>query len=782
MRATLRDTLADCTAAVSLGRSQRQSASLFARHLPDNDGAMKTPPGGKPTKKTPRTTKDVALDVFRADPAGQTLTTDQGIGVPQTDDSLKAGVRGPTLLEDFHLREKITRFDHERIPERVVHARGSGAHGFFQVYESQEKLTKAGFLQDPSKRTPVFVRFSTVQGSRGSADTVRDVRGFAVKFYTEEGNFDLVGNNIPVFFIQDGIKFPDFVHSVKPEPDHEMPQGGSAHDSFYDFVSLQPEAMHMVMWAMSDRGIPRSFRMMEGFGVHTFKLVNARGKVKLCKFHWKPVLGMASLVWDEAQKIAGKDADFHRRDLWEAIGSGAFPEWELGVQVIDEADEQKYGFDMLDPTKILPEELVPVQLIGKLTLDRNPQNFFAETEQVAFCVQNIVPGIDFTNDPLMQVRLFSYLDTQLTRLGGPNFAEIPINRPIAAVHNHQQDGLHRDTINVGKANYHPNSLGGGCPFLAGKDTGFFHTQAPVTGPVVRERSPSFSDHYSQATLFVNSLTRPEKDHLIDACKFEVSKVESVEIRRRVVECYANIDAELAEKVAKAVGVPVPRTKPPATRPDAPKLKGKPLTASPALSIDRNKKLGIATRKIAILVEDGVRAADVGAVKKALLAGGAVPEIISGALGTVEADDGSAIAVDKTLLAVDSVLYDAVYVPGGEDSIAALEMQTDAQHFVMEAFKHCKAIGGSAEGARFVAKAVLPATRPPPPAARKSARAATKAKAGTAPPVTPVPAPSAGASPGVVLADAASPAFAKAFVAAVAEHRHWARAEKDLMPA
>ena len=743
---------------------------------------MKTQPVGKPSKKSPRTAKDVALDVFRADPAGKTLTTDQGVGIPETDNSLKAGVRGPTLLEDFHLREKITRFDHERIPERVVHARGSGAHGFFQVYEKQANLTKAGFLQDPSKRTPVFVRFSTVQGSRGSADTVRDVRGFAVKFYTEEGNFDLVGNNMPVFFIQDGIKFPDFAHAVKPEPDHEMPQGGSAHDSFYDFVSLQPETMHHLMWAMSDRGIPRSYRMMEGFGVHTFKLVNARGKVKLCKFHWKPVLGMASLVWDEAQKIAGKDPDFHRRDLWESIGSGAFPEWELGVQVIDEGDEEKYGFDMLDPTKLLPEELVPVQIIGKLTLDRNPDNFFAETEQVAFCVQNVVPGIDFTNDPLMQARLFSYLDTQLTRLGGPNFAEIPINRPIAQVRNHQQDGFHRDTINTGKANYHPNSIGGGCPFLAGTDTGFVHTQAAVTGPTVRHRSPTFGDHYSQATLFVNSLTRPEKDHLIDACKFEVSKVERIEIRKRVVECYANIDAELAQKVAHAAGVPVPKTKPAAPRADGPKLKGKPLTASPALSMELTKKPGIATRKIAILAEDGVRAADVNAVKKALLAGGAIPEIVSGSLGMVAADDGSEIPVDKTLLTVDSVLYDAVYVPGGEDSIAALEMQPDAQHFVMEAWKHCKAIGGSSEGARFVAKSVLPATRPPPPAARPSARAAIKAKAGATPPVTPAPAKSAGTAPGVVLADVASPAFATAFAAAVAQHRHWARVEKDLMPA
>ena len=741
---------------------------------------MKTAPAGKPNGKTPRTSKDVALDAFRVDPTGKTMRTDQGIGIPQTNDSLKAGTRGPTLLEDFHLREKITRFDHERIPERVVHARGSAAHGFFQVYETQEKLTKAAFLQDPSKRTPVFVRFSTVQGSRGSADTVRDVRGFATKFYTEEGNFDLVGNNMPVFFIQDGIKFPDIIHAVKPEPDNEMPQGGSAHDSFYDFVSLQPETMHHLMWAMSDRGIPRSYRMMEGFGVHTFKLVNKQGKVRLCKFHWKPLLGLAGLVWDEAQKIAGKDPDFHRRDLWEAIGSGAFPEWELGIQVVDEGDELRYGFDMLDPTKLLPEEIVPVQRIGKMTLDRNPQNFFAETEQVAYCVQNIVPGLDFTNDPLLQARLFSYLDTQLTRLGGPNFAQIPINRPVAPVHNNQQDGFGQATINTGKANYFPNSIGGGCPFLAGAKEGFVHTAQALESPVVRHRSPTFDDHYSQATLFVNSLTAPEKQHLIDACKFEVSKVERVEIRKRIVECYAQIDAELGEKVAKAVGVAVSKARPAAPRADGPQLKGKPLLASAALSMETAPRTSIATRKIAILAEDGVRAAELNTVKKALLAGGAVAEIVSGSLGTIEGDDGSAIPVDKTLLTVDSVLYDAVYVPGGEDSIAALSLQTNAQHFVMEAFKHCKAIGASSEGARFVARAVLPATRPAPPAARASETSTVKAKRGTAPAVTPAPASTAGALPGVVIADAASPAFAKSFVAAVAAHRHWARSEKDLM--
>src|SRR5690349_1735778 len=399
---------------------------------------------GGASREHETTRKFEALDAYRDDLQG-TLTTDQGIPIPDTDNSIKAGLRGPTLLEDFHFREKLTQFDHERIPERVVHARGSGAHGYFQVYESLADITRARFLQDPSIKTPVFVRFSTVAGSRGSADTVRDVRGFATKFYTDQGNFDLVGNNIPVFFIQDGIKFPDIVHAVKPEPHHEMPQAASAHDTFWDFVSLVPETAHMVMWLMSDRAIPRSYRMMEGFGVHTFKLVNARGEAKLCKFHWKPLLGAHSLLWDEAQKIAGKDPDFHRRDLWEAIDAGHYPEYELALQIVDEKDELAYGFDLLDPTKLLPEEQVPVRRVGKLTLNRNPDNFFAETEQVAFCVQNVVPGIDFTNDPLMQARLFSYLDTQLTRLGGPNFAEIPINRPVAPVHNNQQDGFHRQT-------------------------------------------------------------------------------------------------------------------------------------------------------------------------------------------------------------------------------------------------------------------------------------------------------------------------------------------------
>src|ERR1044072_1660122 len=436
------------------------------------------------------------------DSGGEFLTTNQGVRINDNQSSLKAGDRVPTLLEDFIMREKITHFDHERIPERVVHARGSAAHGYFQVYESMAEYTAADFLQDPSVRTPVFVRFSTVAGSRGSTDLARDVRGFAVKFYTQQGNFDIVGNNIPVFFIQDAIKFPDLVHAAKPEPHHEMPQAASAHDTFWDFISLMPESMHMIMWVMSDRAIPRSYRMMEGFGVHTFRLINEAGKVRFVKFHWKPLLGLHAVVWDEAQKIRGKDPDFHRRDLWEAIENGDYPEWELGVQIVEEKDEHSFDFDLLDPTKIIPEELVPVRRIGKMTLNRNPENFFAETEQVAFHTANIVPGIDFTNDPLLQGRLFSYLDTQLLRLGGPNFHEIPINRPVAPVHNNQRDGFKRHTVNRARVSYHPNSLGGGCPALAGAGAGAFeHYAERVDGHKIRKRSPSFWDHYTHATLF-----------------------------------------------------------------------------------------------------------------------------------------------------------------------------------------------------------------------------------------------------------------------------------------
>jgi catalase len=494
------------------------------------------------------THKLAALEPFREDGAEGLLTTNHGTRINDNQNSLKAGPRGPTLLEDFILREKITHFDHERIPERVVHARGAAAHGHFQVYKPLSQYSRARFLQDPALKTSVFVRFSTVAGSRGSSDLARDVRGFAVKFYTEEGNFDLVGNNIPVFFIQDAVKFPDLVHAVKPEPHNEIPQAASSHDTFWDFISVMPESMHMIMWVMSDRAIPRSFRMMEGFGVHTFRLVNERGEAHFVKFHWKPLLGVHSILWDEAQKISGKDPDFHRRDLWEAIESGAFPEWELGLQVIDEADEHKYDFDLLDPTKLVPEELVPVQRVGRLTLDRNPQNFFAETEQVAFHPGHLVPGIDFTADPLLQGRLFSYTDTQLIRLGGPNFHEIPINRPVVPVHNNQRDGHMRQTINVTRTSYEPNTLGGGCPMQAGQQVGGFVSYPErIEAVKERRRGEKFFDHFSQATLFWNSQSLTEKDHIVQAFQFELGKVDVAAIRERMVGMLQHVDRDLADR-------------------------------------------------------------------------------------------------------------------------------------------------------------------------------------------------------------------------------------------
>jgi len=689
--------------------------------------------------------KNESLEPFRERPENETFTTDQGIPISHTDDSLKAGPRGPTLLEDFHFREKLTRFDHERIPERAVHARGSAAHGYFQVYKSLEKYTQAKFLTDPSLKTPVFVRFSTVVGSRGSADTARDVRGFATKFYTPEGNFDLVGNNIPVFFIQDGIKFPDVVHAVKPEPHHEMPQAASAHDTFWDFVSLVPESAHMIMWVMSDRSLPRSYRMMEGFGVHTFRLINAQGKSHLVKFHWKPILGTHSLVWDEAQKIAGKDPDFHRRDLWEAIETGNFPEYELGLQIISEEDAQKYGFDLLDPTKVLPEEQVPVQRVGKMVLDRNPDNFFAETEQVAYCPANLVPGIDFTNDPLLQARLFSYLDTQLTRLGGPNFTEIPINRPVVTVHNNHQDGFHRDTIKTGRVNYHPNSLGGGCPFMANPQQGFRHHPERTDGAKLRQRSESFSDHFSQATLFFKSMSRPEQEHIIAALQFELGKVERPEIRERVVnQILVNIDAEMAIRVAMAVGVAPP--KPP--KPSKADKNRNTIEKAPSLSVENTPKDSIRTRKIAVLIADGFSSKEADAVKKALMAGGAIVDMVGPKLGTIKSKEGDKETPVKTFLTAASVLYDAVYVPGGEKSIATLKLLADAMEFIRDAYRHCKAVGLSGEATQLVEAAGLN-------------------QIATAQPLE--------ADPGVVQSPKSDmKKFNKSFIAAIAAHRNWAR--------
>jgi len=707
--------------------------------------------------------KTADLQKNAEDAGGEFLTTNQGVRISDNQNSLKAGDRGPTLLEDFILREKITHFDHERIPERVVHARGSAAHGYFQVYESMAEYTRADFLQDPTVQTPVFVRFSTVAGSRGSTDLARDVRGFAVKFYTREGNFDIVGNNIPVFFIQDAIKFPDLVHAVKPEPHNEIPQAASAHDTFWDFISLMPESMHMIMWVMSDRAIPRSFRMMEGFGVHTFRLINEKGKARFVKFHWKPLLGLHSVLWDEAQKISGKDPDFHRRDLWEAIENGDFPEWEFGIQIVEEKDEHKFAFDLLDPTKIIPEELVPVQRIGKLTLNRNPDNFFAETEQVAFHVGNIVPGVDFTNDPLMQGRLFSYLDTQLIRLGGPNFHEIPINRPVAPLHNNQRDGFMRQTVNRGQTSYEPNTLRGGCPFQAGVDmSGFASYAERIDAKKVRARSASFLDHFSQATLFYNSQSDPEQSHIIRALRFELGKVETPAIRERMLGLLAQVDKGLAQAVADGLGLAVPKkldkplnmSIPADTDPRKlqPKRVPQEVETSPALSQINSPNFAkdtIKTRKVAVLLADGFDDQTVEEMNTALLNAGAAPKTVAPRLGTLTGSNASKLKADFSFLTASSVLFDAVFVPGGEASVDALSMLPEASEFVSEAYKHCKSIAANGAGADFVNGALGTALGVPE-----------------------------GEEGVVINRDAPIDEIAEAFIDAIAAHRHWAR-EKAL---
>jgi len=646
--------------------------------------------------------KTEKLEAFVADATGQKITTNHGVKINDDQNSLKAGDRGATLLEDFIFREKMTHFDHERIPERIVHARGSGAHGVFKVYEDMSEYTRAAFLCDVEAETPVFVRFSTVAGSRGSTDLARDVRGFAVKFYTQEGNFDLVGNNMPVFFIQDALKFPDLVHAVKPEPDNEIPQAASAHDTFWDFISQMPESAHMIMWLMSDRAIPRSYRMMEGFGVHTFRLVNAEGKASFVKFHWKPLLGVHSVAWDEAQNISGKDPDFHRRDLWDAIEAGAFPEWELGVQIVAEEDEFKFDFDLLDPTKIIPEELVPVRRIGKLTLNRNPDNFFAETEQVAFHIGHVVPGIDFTNDPLLQGRLFSYTDTQLLRLGGPNFHEIPINRPIVPVHNNQRDGHMRQTINRGKTSYGPNGIANQDPQQAkASEGGFVSYNERIDARKVRARSRSFFDHFSQARLFLNSQSEAEKNHLIDAFSFELGKVKEIFVRERMLSLLAEVDKALAAAVAFNLGLHVERIPlnelngsiPADADPEeyAPFQHEGELAISPALSMADTVKDSIKTRKIAILAADGVNADSLNAVKATLVDKGATCHVIAPKLGQIIAENDERVPVDESFLTAASVLYDAVYICGGANCAATLEAEANAVHFLNEAFKHCKAI-------------------------------------------------------------------------------------------
>ncbi|MDQ8143341.1 catalase [Chryseobacterium sp. CFS15] len=650
--------------------------------------------------------KNEKLDQLKdhtTDNSNEKLTTNQGLKINNNQDSLKAGERGASLLEDFILREKITHFDHERIPERIVHARGSGAHGVFKLSKSMEKYTQAKFLSGIGKETPVFVRFSTVAGSRGSTDLARDVRGFAIKFYTEEGNYDLVANNMPVFFIQDAIKFPDLVHAVKPEPDNEIPQAASAHDTFWDFISLMPESMHMIMWLMSDRAIPRSFRMMEGFGVHSFRFINSEGNAFFVKFHLKPKLGVHSVAWPEAQKISGNDPDFHRRDLWEAIENGAFPEWDFGVQLIPEENEHDFDFDLLDPTKIVPEELVPVEIIGTLTLNRNPDNFFAETEQIAFHPGHLVPGIDFTNDPLLQGRLFSYTDTQLSRLGSPNFHEIPINRSTQTVHNNQRDGHMRQQIVKGKVSYEPNSIGGGCPFQAMmKEGGFASYGERVSGAKIRARSESFVDHYSQAKLFYNSQSEAEKRHLQKALIFELSKVTIPAIRERMVGQLNFINKDLAKKVADKLGVEVkvlerPNGSIPADH-DGLSLQSAEREPSQkrseALSMENTVKDSIKSRVIAFLLADGCNTDAVKQIQDKLESEGAVVQVVAPEMAPVKSEDGTLFTPKHSISSTSSVCFDAVYVASGEKS-SHNWMQPDYKNgivdFLNEAYRHCKAI-------------------------------------------------------------------------------------------
>jgi catalase len=647
------------------------------------------------------------LDRVRVDSSGQRLTTNQAVPVADNQHTLKAGLRGPALLEDFILREKITHFDHERIPERVVHARGSGAHGYFECTSPLTDVTRASLFAERGKRTPVFVRFSTVIGERGSTDTPRDVRGFAVKFYTDEGNWDLVGNNIPVFFIQDAMKFPDLVHAAKPEPHFAIPQAATAHDTFWDFISLMPESVHMMLWAMSDRTLPRSFRMMQGFGVHTFRFVNADGKSTFVKFHWNPVAGTHSLDWDECVKISGADPDFHRRDLWESIESGAFPEWELGVQLFSERDAERFSFDVLDPTKIVPEELVPVRPVGRMVLNRNPDNFFAETEQVAFCAAHVVPGIDFSNDPLLAGRIHSYVDTQISRLGGPNFHEIPINAPVAQAHNNQRDGMHRQAINRGRVAYEPNSLGAGCPFQAGA-AGFKSFAEPIAADKVRGNPEKFADHYTQATLFWNSQTEIEKLHILRGFRFELTKVQVPAIRQRMVAMLANVDRALAETLARVLGMEMPRPLPKATkRPVTPEVE-----RSPALSLFARPGDGsIRTRRIAILIADGVDGAAATQLHEALAAEGAVPRYVGARLGAVQTAGGDTLEAEVTLETMPSVLFDAVAVPGGKVAVQTLGNVGMALEFIKDQYRHAKPILGLNEGADLVENAGVLARLP-----------------------------------------------------------------------
>ena len=624
------------------------------------------------------------------------LTTNQGTPVSDNQNSLRAGARGPTLLEDFILREKITHFDHERIPERIVHARGSAAHGYFELTKSLKQYTTAKILTETGKRTPLFTRFSTVAGGAGSVDTPRDVRGFAVKLYTDEGNWDLVGNNIPVFFIQDAIKFPDLIHAVKMEPDRGFPQAGSAHDTFWDFISLTPEAMHMIMWAMSDRAIPRSLRMMEGFGIHSFRLLDAKGNSTFVKFHWRPRLGLQSTVWDEALKLQHADNDFHRRDLFEAITSGQFPEWDLAVQLFTQEQADAFPFDHLDATKLIPEELVPLKVVGRMVLDRWPDNFFAETEQVAFCPSHLVPGIDFSDDPLLQGRLFSYLDTQLSRLGSPNFHQLPINAPKCPFANQQRDGHMQMQVQTGRVSYEPSSLD---PKSAREMPRGFHSAVATTaqGEKIRIRAKSFADHYSQARLFFRSQSAPEQAHMASALVFELSKVGTVHVREAIVGHLRHVDADLAKRVAAGLGMDA---LPPAP---AAAVKPKDMPLSPALQIIGKMKDTLEGRCVGILIADGSDAAVIRALRKAAEDGGASVKIVAPKVGGAKLSDGKTLPADGQLAGTPSVVFDAIALVLSDAGGKQLAQEAAAVDFVRDAFGHLKAIAADA-GAQAVLKA------------------------------------------------------------------------------
>lgn len=627
------------------------------------------------------------------------LTTNQGVPISDNQNSLRSNLRGPTLLEDFILREKITHFDHERIPERIVHARGTGAHGFFELTHSLERYTTARLLTEVGEKTPVFTRFSTVAGGAGSVDTPRDVRGFAVKFYTKQGNWDLVGNNIPVFFIQDAMKFPDLVHAVKMEPDRGFPQAATAHDTFWDFISLTPESMHMVMWIMSDRTLPRSLRMIEGFGIHSFRLLNEAGESTFVKFHWRPKLGLQSTIWDETVKIAGADPDFHRRELFEAIESGNYPEWEFGVQLFTEQQASTFPFDHLDATKMIPEEIVPLQIIGRMVLDRWPDNFFAETEQVAYCPANIIPGIDFSNDPLLQGRLFSYLDTQLLRLGSPNFHQIPINAPKCPFDNHQRDGHMQMSQPKGRVAYEPNSLSESSPRETAS-RGFYSAVTLETGQKARVRAESFADHYSQARQFYISQTVYEQAHIASALVFELSKVEHIHICEAMVAHLRQIDEELAVRVAEGLGL---NALPEPAETDVP---AQGLQPSPALQIIGKMKDTLEGRAVGILVADGSDGVLISKLRKAASEAGATVKIVAPKVGGAKLADGSLLKADGQLAGTPSVIFDAVAVILSGEGARILSMESAAIDFVRDAFGHLKAIALDEGGRVLLQKANL----------------------------------------------------------------------------